>query len=250
MSPDHLTPENITALVDGELSAESEQTAKTHLKDCHTCALEVLAAQQLKLATRQAAQRYAPSAETLGRLQAHAGQHPPKVTGGIGWRFAAWGSLAAVLLLGLLIVGSWQYRQADALSAELLDQHLAVLSDTSSPEVLSSDRHTVKPWFQGKLPFSFNLPEPNLLPPNSALLGADLTYVKGRPAALLLFSIHKHRVSVFVSQGEALPVLLLSNVRSGFQMTHASAAGLEFVAVSDVNRSDLEALMVALTKAQ
>ncbi|MGA3130906.1 MAG: zf-HC2 domain-containing protein [Terracidiphilus sp.] len=250
MSPDHLTSENITALIDGELPPEGEETAKAHLKDCHACALEVLAAQQLKLATRQAAQRFVPSPETLARLQARAGQHPPKAASGVGWRFAVWGSLAAALLLGLLIVASWQYRQADALSAELLDQHLAVLSDTSAPQVLSSDRHTVKPWFQGKLPFSFNLPEPNLLPPDSALLGADLTYVKGRPAALLLFSIHKHRVSVFVSQGEALPVLLLSHVRSGFQMTHANAAGLEFVAVSDVNRSELEALMIVLTKAQ
>jgi anti-sigma factor RsiW len=250
MSPDHLTPEDITSLIDGELSAESEQTAKAHLKDCHTCALEVLAAQQLKLATRQAAQRFVPSSETLVRLQARTSQGPANPGRSIAWRFAAWGSLAAALLLGLLIVASWQYRQADALSAELLDQHLAVLSDTSAPQVISSDRHTVKPWFQGKLPFSFNLPEPNLLPPDSALLGADLTYVKGRPSALLLFSIHKHRVSVFVSQGEALPVLLLSNVRSGFQVTHANAAGLEFVAVSDVNRSELEALMIVLTKAQ
>ena len=67
-----------------------------------------------------------------------------------------------------------QMRQADSLSAELLDQHLATLSSGAAPEVISTDRHTVKPWFQGKLPFSFNLPDK--LPADTTLKGGDLTY--------------------------------------------------------------------------
>jgi anti-sigma factor RsiW len=250
MNPDHLNPETIAAVIDSELSPDVEDEARAHLKQCHACALRVVEAQQLKQATRKAAQRFAPSPGTLARLQSRAGQRPAKPVKAIPWRFAAWSSLAAVLLIGLLLGGAWQYRRADTLSAEILDQHLAVLSDASSPQVLSSDRHTVKPWFQGKLPFSFNLPEPNQLPADSALLGADLTYVKGRPAALLLFAIHKHRVSVFVTQDGALPVGLLGGKRSGFEIIHASAAGVEFVAVSDVNRPELAALTAAITKAQ
>jgi anti-sigma factor RsiW len=71
--------------------------------------------------------------------------------------------------------------------------------------VLSSDRHTVKPWFQGKLPFSFNLPEG--LPSDTTLDGANLTYLHNRPVAQLLYSIGRHRVSVFVQQstGGAIP---------------------------------------------
>ena len=96
----------------------------------------------------------------------------------------------------------------------VLNEHLATLFDAASPEVLSSDRHTDKPWFQGKLPFSFNIPEQSALPTDTALIGADLTYVNGRPTALLLFTIHKHHASVFVSQEQVSEFVHMSG-RSG-----------------------------------
>ena len=250
MSTDHLRSETIGGLIDGELAPAEEAAARAHLKDCHACALEVLAAQQLKLATRQAAQRFAPAPDTLTRLEAGAGQRSAKPARAIPWRRIAGESIAAILLIGVFLAGGWQLRRAGALSAEIVDQHLAVLSDASSPQVLSSDRHTVKPWFQGKLPFSFNLPDQSSLPADSMLLGADFTYVGGRPAALLLFTIHKHHVSVFVSQGGLFEGLFLSGTRSGFQIAHARAAGLDLIGVSDVNRSELDGLMAAIVKAQ
>jgi len=100
-----------------------------------------------------------------------------------------WPGIAAcfAVMLGLFV---WQSRHTNAdLTAELLDQHLATLSVSSAPQVVSSDRHTVKPWFQGKLPFSFNLPEPVDLPPDTVLQRADLAYLSGHPAALLLFTL-------------------------------------------------------------
>lgn len=250
MSTGHLTPETIGGIIDGELPPAEEAAVHAHLESCHNCALQVLSAQQLKLGTRQAAQRFAPAPEALARLQARASQRPLKPARAIPWHTTAWASLAAVLLIGFFLAGSWQLRRSSALGAEILDQHLAVLSDASSPQVISSDRHTVKPWFQGKLPFSFNLPEPNLLPADTALVGADLTYVEGKPAALLLFTIHKHRVSVFVSQASPLQDLFLRASRSGFQIAHRRAAGLDFVGVSDVSRPDLDALMATLVKVQ
>jgi len=260
MSGDHLTPETIGGLIDGELASAGEAEAEAHLKDCHACALRVIAAQQLKRAAREAAHRFAPSPEAFARLEARACEHVSKTAEAISrrrgvwesvvWSPIVWGPLAAVLVSGLFLAGWWQLRRAADLSAEILDQHLAVLLDASSPEVLSSDRHTVKPWFQGKLPFAFNLPEENALPADSALLGADVSYIEGRPTAHLLFSIHKHRVSAFVSQADLLEYPFLSKSRSGFQIVHAEAASLGFVAVSDVNRPELEALMRTLIEAQ
>jgi anti-sigma factor RsiW len=250
MSPDHLTPETIGAIVDGELMPADAAQTREHLKQCHACALKVIDAQRLKSATSRAANNFRPSASTLARFEAQVRGQPAKAGRVLPWRKVAWTSIAAGILVLLAVIGWRQARESDSLRAELLDQHLAVLSDSSTPQVLSSDRHTVKPWFQGKLPFSFNLPEPNLLPADSTLLGADLTYVKGRPTALLLFAIHKHRASVFVTQSGQLPALFPGGARSGFQMIHRSAAELDFVAVSDVNRPDLEALMTVLTKAQ
>lgn len=250
MSTSHLTPETIGGIIDGELTPAEGSAAQAHLQSCNACALQVINAQQSKLATRQAAKRFAPSSEVLARVDASARQRPVKSAKHISFRTVAWGSLAAVLLIGVFLAGTWQLRRSTELSAEILDQHLAVLSGASSPQVLSSDKHTVKPWFQGKLPFSFNLPEPNALPADSALLGADLTYVEGRPAALLLFTIHKHHVSVFVTQAGPLHSLFLSSARSGFQIAHAEAAGLDLVGVSNVSRNELDALMDALVKAQ
>jgi anti-sigma factor RsiW len=144
----------------------------------------------------------------------------------------------------------WQLnRQSNALSAEMLDHHLETLSSGAPPNVLSSDRHTVKPWFQGKLPFSFNLPE--VLPADTVLKGADLTYLSGEPVAQLLFSIHKHDVSIFLTQRQSrIPLAAMPSVRSRFSMRSAATPAMNLVAVSDVNPAELEMILQALVAAQ
>ncbi len=166
-------------------------------------------------------------------------------------RRLAWVGLAAAILLVVSLVGWQQMHQTNSLSAELLDQHLGTLSSGATPQVISTDRHTVKPWFQGRLPFSFNLPDAQALPPDTTLKGANLTYLKGQPAALLLFTIHKHQVSVFVTQRSGGPNLIaLPGARSGFTIQSAATHDLQLVAVSDVNPADLGALVAVLAKAQ
>jgi anti-sigma factor RsiW len=170
-------------------------------------------------------------------------------TAGWSMRVVWWGALAACLLIAISLIGWRQTRQANALSAELLDQHLATLSSGATPEVISTDRHTVKPWFQGKLPFSFNLPD--VLPADMTLKGGDFTFLDGQPAALLLFTIHKHEVSVFLTQRAGGPVAVrLPGVRSGFSIRSATTDDLRIVAVSDVNPADLDLLVAALVQAQ
>jgi anti-sigma factor RsiW len=177
---------------------------------------------------------------------------PPRKTARLyTFRPIAWTALAAAIVVAVSLLGWRQIHQSNALAAELLDQHLATLSSGASPQVISTDRHTVKPWFQGKLPFSFNLPEPNALPADTMLKGADLAYLDDQPAALLLFTIHKHEVSVFVTQRAGSPILTsLPRARSGFAIHSASTRDLRMVAVSDVNPADLDALVDALVRAQ
>jgi anti-sigma factor RsiW len=251
----HLDPDQLTAFVDDELSSNEVRGVQQHLADCHACALRVLSATQLKAATSRAGQRFAASPEALGRLAAQLRSQGPKKAARVysfrTYRFGtiAWTSLAASLVLVVSLIGWWQTRQANALSAELLDQHLATLSSGASPEVISTDRHTVKPWFQGKLPFSFNLPE--VLPADTTLKGANLTYLNGQPAALLLFTIHKHEVSVFLTQRSGGGVAITpSGVRSGFNIHYTSTHDLRIVVVSDVNPADLQLLLSALVQAQ
>jgi anti-sigma factor RsiW len=166
-------------------------------------------------------------------------------------RPAAWAALAAAILLAISLLGWRQLQQTNTLAAELLDQHLATLSSAATPQVISTDRHTVKPWFQGRLTFSFNLPDATALPPDTTLKGADLTYLNGQPAALLLFTIHKHEVSFFLTQRSSSPTLTaLPSTLAGFNLRTATTPDLRIIAVSDVNQSDLDNLMAALIQAE
>jgi anti-sigma factor RsiW len=247
---DHLNPNFLSAFIDGELSAAESQAIQQHLASCHNCALQVVSAMQLKAATASAGQRFVPPPDALARLAARLQPEQPKKTARIyPFRPITWAALAAALALAAVLIGWQQNRHANALSAELLDQHLATLSSGASPEVISTDRHTVKPWFQGKLPFSFNIPYS--LPAETILKGGDLTYLNGRPAALLLFTIHKHEVSVFLTQRSDGPIAMVSpGIRSGFAIRYATTHDLNVVAVSDVNPTDLDLLVSALVQAQ
>jgi anti-sigma factor RsiW len=248
---EHLTPDTLNAFIDGELTDAEHGAIEQHLAGCHACALRVLSATQLKAATARAGRRFAPSPEALARLTAQLHPQPQAPARIYSMRRLAWVGLAAALLLAVSLVGWQQIHQTSSLSAELLDQHLSTLSSGATPQVISTDRHTVKPWFQGRLPFSFNLPDAQALPPDTTLKGANLTYLKGQPAALLLFTIHKHQVSVFVTQRSGGPNLAaLPGVRSGFTIDSAATRDLQIVAVSDVNPADLQALVAVLAKAQ
>jgi anti-sigma factor RsiW len=246
----HLDHDQLSAFVDGELSSGESNGVRQHLADCHPCALRVISVTQLKAATARAGQRFAAPPEALARLSAQLRPQESKKTARIySFRSIALTGLAACLVIALSLMGWWQMHQANALSAELLDQHLATLSSGASPEVLSTDRHTVKPWFQGKLPFSFNLPD--VLPPDTTLKGGNLAYLNGQPAALLLFTIHKHEVSVFLTQRSGGPIATrLPSIRSGFTIHDVTTPDLRIVAVSDVNPADLNLLLSALVQAQ
>lgn len=247
----HLDPATLNALIDGELSAGEVEITQQHLTQCHQCTLRVLSATQLKAAVARSAQRFAAPPEALARLTAQLGaQQPKKPARVIAFGPLAWSALAAAMVLAVSLLGWHHVHQSNPLSAELLDQHLATLSIGVEPEVISSDRHTVKPWFQGRLPFSFNLPEPDALPADTVLKGADLTYIDHQPAALLLFTIHKHEVSVFITQRTGISLLMPSGNQSGFAIHDATTHDLRLIAVSDVNPPDLDLLLAALVRAQ
>ena len=253
----HLEPENLNAFIDGELSGAEAQGVQKHLDDCHSCTLQVLSATRLKAATARAGERFAPPAEALGRLTAQLRQQKAKPAARVVPQrrssfvnIAAWAAIAAAIVAVASVVAWHRVHEANALTAELLDQHLAMLSSAATPQVVSTDRHTVKPWFEGRLPFSFNLPEPEALPPDTTLRGADLVYIEGRPAALLIFTIHKHEVSVFVTQRTGGFAIAPRSAHTGFAIISVTSRELRLTAVSDVDPRELNALETDLAKVQ
>jgi anti-sigma factor RsiW len=158
----HLSPSMLNGLADGELSAEQLAVANEHLAGCPACTSNALYQSLLKSATAKAGQRYTPPAhleERLTRLASSQLEAP-----GTGrrypqqWRFG-WGWAAAAVLL--LVSASTMLvqrttRKTELASAEhaslvteVFDQHVATLAASLPPQVVSTDRHTVKPWFQG-----------------------------------------------------------------------------------------------------
>jgi len=248
-SEKHLSHMEVSAFIDGELSPNDMRRLQAHTASCHVCALHVISALQLKATAIRGSQSIVPPA-ALARLTAHlhseAKEKPATV---LPFRPWAWGALAAGVILAAMFFGWRATHQPVALQAELLDQHLAVLSSASAPEVISTDRHTVKPWFDGKLPFSFNLPD--AYPPGTVLKGGDLAFLHGQPAALLVFTVGKHQASVFLTQAPVnTKTLITSGTESGFTIQSAAAGELAVTAISDVNPSDLARLVSSIVSAQ
>ena len=255
IASEHLQPHQIDAFADHELSPDEARAVQQHLATCHACSLRVLSTVNLKQATAAAGRRFDPSPAMLARLTAQLQQgttakpQPKRVLSFPRTRFL-WPALAAALLLVAVSLATLTVRRnQNTLSAELLDQHLATLSPAASPQVLSTDRHTVKPWFAGKLPFSFNLPDATALPPGATLKGANLTYVGDHPAALLLFTVGKHQASVFVTQQSSFTAKPAST-RSGFALRSTTAGDLRLTAVSDVDPAQLDRLLASLASVQ
>jgi len=256
----HLTETVLNALADGELSAEQLVEAQAHLSTCPSCTSSALSQTMLKTSIAKAGHRYRPSSEfekRMTRLASHAPE--PATTREAGahkspqpWRvltYTGWTAAAVLLLVFAGLFSMQRGGQQTAFFAEACDQHIAMLAANAPPQVISSDRHTVKPWFQGKLPFSFNLPEH--LPGDTTLDGANLTYLRDQATAQLLYSIGRHRVSVFVRKraGTAVSYGALKEV-SGFHVAGFSNAALDVVAVSDVDPTRLAGLVQLIQQVQ
>lgn len=243
----------LDAYVDGEGAREDLLAMEEHLRTCPDCAREALATMQLKRATQLAAQRFTPSPEFRLRMEKMLRKNR-KPAGWLAWRPGLI-AVAAVLLLALAssLVFTRHVEREQAL-AELLDLHVATLASANPVDVISTDRHTVKPWFQGKLPFSFNLPE--LANTQFKLLGGRVAYLNHSPAAQLLFQTGKHQISVFIVQEQdgqrgAISAALNSGAvrEKGFNMETWSENGLRYTVVSDTNAADVHALSELLTAA-
>ncbi len=262
---DHLSPSMLNALADGELSADQLAAANEHLAGCPACTSNALYQSLLKSAAAKAGQRYTPPLhlqDRLTRLASSRREAPGPRTSHVypsQWRLRGLGWAAAAVLL--LVSASTMLvqrttRKAEIASAEhaalvteVFDQHVATLAGGLPPQVLSTDRHTVKPWFQGKLPFSFNLPES--LPRDTTLDGANLAYLHNQPVAQLLYSIGKHRVSVFVREKPgAASTEEAPAEHAGFHVMDFRTDDLEGVAVSDVDPARLAELVSAIRQAQ
>jgi len=233
---------SLDTYLDGELPEAEMRTFDVHVRSCHSCSAEALTRVQMKRAIQGAGRRFAPTAEFRRRVQARITPKPQRSLG-LGWMLAA----AAVVILAVgVLTSTYVATRSDRgqIFSEIADLHVATLASSSPVDVISTDRHTVKPWFQGKIPFAFNLPE--LQNSEFSLLGGRMTYLGQTPGAHLIYDVRKHHISVFVFQQRSLPATLDENSLSPknlpFNMETWSQGGLHYFVIGDASAGDIDNL--------
>lgn len=231
--------EKLDAYLDGELPADDARAVAEHLRGCAACAADALSRVQQKHAVRDAGQRFTADPAFRARIEKRLAPRPTFL-GRRLWlpivAIAAAGVIAAALFLTLR--GSQQQ-----LIGELVDQHVATLASANPVDVISTDRHTVKPWFAGKIPFTFNLPELEGSP--FVLVGGKVSYLSQSPGAELIFRVRQHQISVFIFQDRSLEDAR-ENGRAAtalsFEVQTWHHNGLRYFVIGDASAQDLDKL--------
>jgi anti-sigma factor RsiW len=246
--PCELTPTHLHAYLDGELDAAGAASFERHLQTCAECPAELRALEDLQQALA-GAQLYERAPEHLlpnirAKLPA---EFPARKE---SYSVRRWAALAAGLLLAVFLgrEALTIYRgqsENQRLVAAAVDAHLRSLQPSHLTDVPSTDQHTVKPWFDGKVDFAPAVRD--FAGDGFPLLGGRLDVLDGRTAAALVYGRRKHIINVFVlpnSAGGASG----SAERSGYHTVSWQEGGLTYIAVSDVNATDLQQLRALFLK--
>lgn len=231
----------IDAYVDGELTASQCAAVAQHLPGCPACLRAVTAREALRSRIR-AAGGYTPPAG-LAQQVSRSMTDVTEARGGVAtsarhpWWLA--GTHAAAATAGALALFLWLSPAVPQKAAldDVLTAHLRGLAAEQFGPVASSQTHTVRPWFAGKIDFA--PPVADLSPAGFPLIGGRVDYVAGRPAAALTYTRRLHRITLFILPAAAASGGTALASQSGYQLVHWQDATFGYWAVSDLNRAEL-----------
>jgi anti-sigma factor RsiW len=232
--------------LDGELPSEEMRAFDVHVHNCPSCSADALTRVQTKRTIQVAGKRFTPSAEFRRRMQQSIAARPQRRRFGFAWMMA---TAVIAILAAVGLTATYNEREGvrtEQVYSEVADLHVATLASSSPVDVISTDRHTVKPWFQGKIPFAFNLPE--LQNSEFSLLGGRMAYIDQTPGAHLIYDVRKHHISVFVFQERSLRLPGRLNENSfarknvSFNMETWSQGGLRYFVIGDASGADIDSL--------
>jgi anti-sigma factor RsiW len=232
----------IDLYADGELNAAAIMELEQHIQSCPSCDLAWRNLQTLKKTLKQDALYFTAPKELRQRIKAELPApiktSPQRTTGNWNWLTTAMSGAFAVCLALLLIVAQSRPSSEQRLAQEIVSSHVRSLMANHVMDVVSTDQHTVKPWFNGKLDFS--PPVKDLAAQGFPLVGGRLDYLDGRGVAALVFQRQKHIINLFVWPAKE-PDAKANTIppSQGYNLIHWSDAGMAFWAVSDLNEKEL-----------
>jgi anti-sigma factor RsiW len=234
---------SIEAYLDGELAMSELAEVREHIDSCASCAALYRRLEKLRSDLRAQAPRYTAPLHLQQRihvaLQKAAKNEAPRRA--LPWN---WAAVAATVLLcaslgwNLALLRS-RSPAGDSLAQEVLSSHVRSLIGTHLVDVPSSDQHTVRPWFNGKLDFSPEVKD--FASQGFRLVGGRVDYLGDRAVAALIFQRRQHFINLFTWPSSSPAPNEQSEVkRSGYNILHWTKDGMTYWAVSDLQRAELD----------
>ena len=238
----------VHALADGELDAGHAREVEAHVAQCAACAAELAAAREMKQALRAQPLGFAVPASLGARIDRVVPTPMPVTNRRALLKGFALGGVTSALVAASLTFVVLREGHDDRILGDAISAHLRSLQAAHLTDVLSSNQHTVKPWFNGRIDLA--PPVIDLTAQGFTLIGGRLDFIDGKPAAAIVYQRRIHVINLFVAQGlgpaPSSPTLTMVQ---GFNILRWNENGLNLLAVSDLNGDELEEFGAKFTAA-
>jgi len=227
------------ALIDDELDAGHAREVETHAAGCARCAAQLASYRDLRQALRGGGNLRHTAPASLRRSIDRAVPSPAATDRRTLLKgFALGGLMSAAAAASVTLVVLREDRDQRIVS-EAISAHLRSLQADHLTDVLSTDQHTVKPWFNGRIDLA--PPVIDLAGQGFTLIGGRLDFIDGKSVAVIVYRRRVHVINLFVTQGvgSSLPRPRMETVQ-GFNIRRWTDQGLNMLAVSDINREELD----------
>ncbi len=227
--------------LDRELDLVRSIDLEHHLHDCQSCAARHQARLTVRAAMGAGSLRYQPPAGLRKSVHAALLERSREETKSARrWFQLPWPALAATAAAVVIVAVLWIRPTANPLEREVVDGHIRSLMANHLMDVPSTDQHTVKPWFAGKLDFS--PPVRDFSADGFRLTGGRLDYLDRHPVAALIYQRNQHIINVFEWPVPSNDRAFRSHAQQGYNVIETARNGVEYWLVSDLNSAELRQL--------
>ena len=226
------------AYLDGELDLARSLEVEQHLGDCRACSRAFDELRSWQTVMRGEALRFPLPPGLDKRVRTAVRRESGATSPMLRWRWLIPSVSFAIVAIIVVSIIFTRTSTDDLVAGEVVAGHVRSLMASHLTDVTSTDQHTVKPWFDGKLDFS--PPVKNLTQQGFPLIGGRLDYVANRPVAALVYQRQKHFVNVFIWPATTTETKPTAQVRQGYNLIHWTSSGMTYWIVSDLNMAELQ----------